>query len=249
MYERREDVWRTPNGNSARFAYRADTNDWNTLTASTGEDEYGLRGSSFSGWAMDIGGYLGSVGIVLAIDNPGLRVVIVEPVPPNADLIRANIELNGLAERVTLIQAAACAPGRDSTPVAYAYTGDETALHHAFVGNSTIVAIEGCTVDDVPCVSLSAVARPYGVPSFLKIDCEGGEWDTLTDPIVASIPVIRGEWHPTNGHTQDDFRRLLEPTHVLTFSGPVAGPGGFEAVLRSPSNEDIDLPRLDRAGA
>ncbi len=68
--------------------YRTNTNDWNTIYASMVEDEYRIKDFyPLSGVALDIGAYVGSVGIALAIDNPSLHVICVEPVPGNIELI------------------------------------------------------------------------------------------------------------------------------------------------------------------
>ena len=76
--------WTTPHGHPASFYYRAETNDWNTISSTMApHDEYAIP-SGLSGVAVDLGAYLGSVAIGLALDNPDLRVIAVEPVPPNA---------------------------------------------------------------------------------------------------------------------------------------------------------------------
>src|SRR5690349_6287046 len=85
---------------------RDGSNDYNTLNACMTEDEYHLADFHGSGWAVDVGGYLGGVAISLALDNPELRVLVIEPVPDNIRLIRENIERNDLTERVTLIEGA-----------------------------------------------------------------------------------------------------------------------------------------------
>ena len=230
--------WRTPRGRDAVFAYRLNTNDWNTLTASTTFDEYGLKDRYLSGLAVDIGGYLGSVGIAMALDNPDLRVVIVEAIGENVEMIRRNIDLNGVGDRVTVLHAAAAAPDIETVDVFWRARGTESFEHHAFVGNSTLVYSHGDTnheTETVACISLSALREGLGFPpyppDFLKIDCEGCEWSALQDPWTRFLPLIVGEWHPVLGKTRDDLVDLL-PDHDVTFSGPVEGPGGFVAVLR-----------------
>lgn len=226
----------TPKGRRALMYIREGTNDLNTCYASMTEDEYNVRSLDLHGLAIDIGGYLGSVSIALLIDNPDLRVVCVEPVPDNQDLIERNASVNGVADRLTLIRGAA---GRGGEPVtvAYGYTGTELELHHAFVGNSTIAqSAETHLEAHYTAVSLSDLMGDEDA-AFLKIDCEGGEYSILTDPAVARIARITGEWHNVplpDGTTgsQDRIRALLEPTHAVTFSGPVEGPGGFDAVRR-----------------
>ena len=234
MYDLRERAFLTPHGRTITMTYRHDTNDYNTLNASLDEDEYGLP-AGISGWAADIGGYLGSVGIALAKDNPDLRVVIVEPVPPNAELIRQNIAANGVAERVTLIEGAV-GKGGESVDVWYGYHGTEAAEHHAFVGNSTLAYDDGAMLPHdtttYTAIGLADLVERYGPLAFLKVDTEGAEWAFLDSPALSEVETIAGEWHPVRDHTMGDLLALLEPTHVVTFSGPQRGPGGFHAVRR-----------------
>lgn len=223
--------FRTPKGRWVRMEYRDGTNDWNTLNACLTEDEYGLRDLSVTGHAVDIGGYLGGVGIGLALDHPALRVTIIEPVPDNVRLTREAIAANGVSERVTVLDAAAGGPDDTETVVSYGYRGEAHLEHHAYVGNTTLVYEypDSHEHDErtVACVSLGSL----GPIDFAKIDCEGCEWSVLTDPAVSAIPRIHGEWHNVRGHVRDDLVALL-PGHVVTFSGPVDGPGGFVAVQR-----------------
>lgn len=216
--------WRSPGGHPLTMSYRIGTNDWNTLTATLTEDEYGLpRG--LRGHAVDVGGYLGSVGIALAADNPECRVTIIEPVPANCDLIEQNIAANH--SRATLVRGAVGKNHRKVT-IRFGFRGSEAVEHHAFVGNSTLS--DGATHYETVTYTPITLAE-LGPLSFLKIDTEGAEWDFLTGP-VENVEAIVGEWHNTDGHTIGDMAALLEPTHVVTFSGPQAGPGEFRAVRR-----------------
>lgn len=229
--------FRTPRGVPARMHIREGTNDWNTLNACMTEDEYGLRDWSGSGVAIDIGGYLGGVAIGLALDNPGLRVVVVEPVPDNADLIAANIELNGVGDRVDLVVGAA----GDGSPVDvwYGYRGSESLEHHRFVGNSSLAYDHGGevahdTAGYPTSWTLSALIRKAGADrvALLKVDCEGGEWSILDTSAVALCDVIVGEAHAVRGHRGDDIVALLDATHTVTLQGDTAGTCEFRAVAR-----------------
>lgn len=224
-------TFRTPRGQPADMLYREGTNDWNTLNACMTEDEYSVRGRHFSGTALDVGAYLGGVAISLALDNPELRVVAIEPVPSNADLTRQNVTRNGLDGRVTVIEGAV--GNLDPITVDYGYRGSESADHHAFVGNSSFGFDNGIEHESVtfPPTTLSSLIAEHGHVGLIKIDCEGGEYAFLSDPAVASVDLILGEWHPVQGKTIADVMALL-PDHTLTFTGPQGGPGGFEAVAK-----------------
>ena len=230
--------FRTPRGRPVLMAIREGTNDWNTLNACMTEDEYLLRSWQGSGWAVDVGGYLGGVGIGLALDNPGLRVLIVEPVPDNARLIEQNIERNGVRDRVTLIVGAVGDGG--PVDVWHGYSGSESLEHHRFVGNSSLAYDHGgeaphetatypksLTMADINVLTGGSV-------DLLKIDCEGGEWSFLGAAAfsVETVREIVGEAHSVRGHRGDDSIGLRAATHDVTSKGDPAGTVEFRAVAR-----------------
>ena len=224
--------FRTPRGKVATMHYRANTNDWNVLSSALTEDEYGLREISASGHALDIGAHIGGVVVGLALDNLDLCVTAVEPVPDNARLLWANVDANGLRDRVKVITGAA---GHGEVTVWYGYSGSETAEHHAFIGNSSLAYDHGGGNDPESVTYTGLTLRELADDrpvSLLKIDNEGGEYDFLADPAVDLCGIILGEWHNVRGHVQGDVADLLRKTHSVTFTGPVDGPGGFTAVLR-----------------
>jgi FkbM family methyltransferase len=214
-------TWTTPDGHDVFMAYRDGTNDWNTISSVMTNDEYRMH--DISGTAVDVGAHIGSATVAMLIDNPDLHVHAVEPIPDNLELLRFNLEQNGLTDRCTVIEGMV---GTDT--VEYGFTGTEAAVHHAYIGNATGL---GGTA------TLTATARrvrlaEFWSVDFLKIDCEGGEWGFLDTPAVGNVALIVGEWHPVGGHTQGDMLALLGKTHVVTFDGPQTGPGGFRAERR-----------------
>lgn len=226
-------VWQTPKGHSVNVHYRGDTSDWNTVSSIMApHDEYGLKDLSLSGLALDIGSHIGAATLALAMDNPGLRVIAVEPVSENCDLIRRNVFVNNLAAYVRVIEGAAGKGG--TTWVRFRFTGTENDEHHAFIGNVGLASPEAPhQVAEVESFSLSSLLAGEEC-AFMKIDCEGGEYDFLDDA-VSLVQRIHGEWHPTPGHGRegrDEIAALLDKTHEVTFSGPAEGPGGFRAVRR-----------------
>ncbi|OAS26818.1 tRNA1(Val) (adenine(37)-N6)-methyltransferase [Methylobacterium platani] len=61
----------------------------------------------------DLGAGTGAVGLAVALACPEARVTLVERDPEAAGLARRNVEENGLADRVRVIEADVTAPGRE----------------------------------------------------------------------------------------------------------------------------------------
>lgn len=223
----------TPGHWTVAMRWREGTADWNNLTSSMTEDEYGLAGLQLSGVALDIGAYIGGVTIGLLADHPNLRVIAVEPIPENLDLLRANVV--GDDPRVTIVPGAV---GRGD--IRYDYVGDDGRVddfagQHRYYGNTfgfdLYCADRPHKAIQVPVHTIADLV-PEGDIALCKIDCEGGEYGFLDSPDVARIALIVGEWHP-NGGGPADIRALLEPTHEVTiYPHPSSGPGNFRAVRR-----------------
>lgn len=232
-----------PNGFT--FRCRPDTSDQNSATACCWQDEYNLRSYDIAGkLVFDIGSHIGGVAVLAAA--LGALVVAVEPVPENAELVRANATLNSLA--ILVIEGAA---GTDK--IAYGWNGDglwgeETSRVHTFVANTGLgLPREGYAASeniDVPQVTLASLIEAYGVPYLMKLDCEGGEWSVLAEPEAAQVPYITGEYHPWAGSplgVVDEFRDMhsmildrIGGSHDVTFPDPWPADtaGHFVAVKR-----------------
>ena len=215
-------AWITPRGRTAHFEYRDLTSDWNTISSILTNDEYALAAlCPAEGIAVDVGAYVGAATVAMLLDNPELRVIAIEPLPENLELIRLNLELNAVQDRCRLLEGAV---GTDT--VEYGWEGSESATHHAYIGNANGMVGTASKVAKVKRISLASL----GPVAFVKIDCEGGEWDFLDDPAVDDVPIIVGEWHPDGGYTRQDLLDRLA-NHRVEFSGPEIGPGGFLAQL------------------
>lgn len=222
MYTVTHGTFRTPRGRSVSLSYREDTNDYNALRSCLDEDEYRLAELTLTGTALDVGAHIGGVTIALALDNPDLRVVAIEAVPPNVVLLRENVERAGVADRVTVIEAAA-GTGKTAT-IQWAFEGDEAATHHAFIGNALLPTtdLSRNRSEQVPVVTLAALVAAHGPFSFAKVDCEGCEYDFLRGKALANVAMIRGEEH---------HGVLQLPGFTITYTQGNA-PRGFEAVRR-----------------
>lgn len=225
----------TPNGASFVMDVRADTNDGALAFGILGTDEYQLRDHTpLEGWGLDIGAHIGTVALALAIDHPRLNIIAVEPVPDNAELIRASVRANGLGERIFVEEASAGAIGQATTPCHYAYTSHTIpdqgyVAQNRFIGNLWREGGEG-TVIDSPTVTIPGLMDKYGVEQFrfAKTDCEGCEWQFFGE-YAQAIDEIIGEWH------DGPFARvvkLLGGTHEVTLLTDYGGSGIFRAIRR-----------------
>lgn len=156
--------------------------------------------------ALDAGAHVGCFGLWLHGRLPIERIVAMEPDPHNAAHHRRQIELNGLADRWELIEAAAVtADGTVSFTVGSATTGRVTEngdLGAASVRGRDLFAM----LDDV---------------DLLKLDIEGGEWSILSDPRARALqaPVVMLEYHAHGAPSADpgaDARRALEQSGYET---------------------------------
>ena len=231
--------WQTPNGNGVRLTYRADTSDWNTVSAclrnpydATTGDEYRLP-AGLSGWGLDIGAHIGSVTIGLLLDNPDMRVVAIEAVPDNVELIRRNLEANGLTDRCVLLAGAAW-KGKGTIEVEYGYTGSEVAETHAYIGSIDpwMDAPGAKQTATVPIYSLADAIKATGGEDFVwvKSDCEGCEHHFLKGAGLRKVGTISGEWHRRSGDPER-FIGQLSKTHTVEWSEGIGG-GPFRAVPR-----------------
>ena len=227
-------VFTTPRGNSATMTLRTDLDgnlsgfsDWNTVSSvMQPHDEYHLAGLSLSGRAADVGAHIGSVTVALLLDNPDLFVIAVEPVPPNVELLRTNIEANGLSARCQVWEGAV-GKGKTTT-IRYGAAHDVTASHHAYIGNSSLVYSESPSYPHETAKVPVFGPSDFGTLAFLKIDCEGGEWPFF-DIGIPDAERIVGEAHAVGSRRGHEIVESL-PGYTVTISGDGNGTCGFAAV-------------------
>jgi len=200
-----------------QFYLRHGTCDHNSVHSCCVDDEYDFADVDVRDrLVFDIGAHIGGFGVWLA--TRGARVICVEPVPENAEMIRSNATLNGVWHLVTVVQAAAGKSGEQVVRFNFAALRGWNKMvsecpelglkhdkqrrtsisHHASVGTTGGVAPVDLTYDEmtVQSLSLSELAEMFGVPDIVKIDCEGSEWSILSDPAAPLVSLLVGEWHP-----------------------------------------------------
>lgn len=235
----------TAGGNPAVFAVRPDTNDGALVAGIIVGDEYDLAHEPpVSGWVLDIGAHIGIMSVAIALDNPETKVVAVEAIAENAELVRENVRLNGLSERVFVETAGASEPGAETVSITYGYTSvgvpgnpapvvDESyVIQSRFIGN-IFEYPEGqmeATTEQVAALSLDTILEKYAIDrvSLLKTDCEGCEYAFLRSPSIEKVDRIIGEFH--SGAKR--IHAMLRKTHTVTVTLDQGGVGMFTAVRK-----------------
>jgi FkbM family methyltransferase len=225
----------TAGGHRAVFDVRLDTSDGALVHGIIEGKEYDLP-TGLSGWAIDIGAHIGIVTVALALDNPDLRIVAVEALPENVEQLRANVKLNGLEDRVVVLQMAAGKDGETEVAITYGWSKAENQPDHYMSDNRFIGGMVGGneTSDFVICTatSLRDILDAYHIEevALLKIDCEGCEWFFLDSPALSKVDRIIGEMHIGRHGQAADLRRLLADFDVTMDDSLVVAT--FEAVRR-----------------
>ena len=147
------------------------------MTGATGNWYCGLHEHDDMGFALhflratdrffDIGANVGSY-TVLAAGGAGARTVAVEPIHSTFRALRANVRLNDLDDRVTLLNVGV---GAEEGKVWF--TSDLDSMNHALASGDPV----GSAVE-VAVVTLDGIATTGG-PTFIKIDVEGFETSVL----------------------------------------------------------------------
>jgi FkbM family methyltransferase len=152
---------------------------------------------------IECGAHHGAQSILLSrwVGNSG-KVIVVEPMPDNVEILRKNIELNDL-NNVTVIEKAA-GPNNG-----FVFMKKRSNAAVAPIGGGKTIKVESITLDEI--------SKRLGViPSFLKIDVEGFEYQILegAKTILPMYPAIFLEVHtltlPRYGKVFEDLWALID---------------------------------------
>jgi FkbM family methyltransferase len=123
--------------------------------------------------AWDIGAHHGLYTIALArLAAPAGIVHAFEPFPGSAEVLRANLELNGLQDIARIhTQAVGTRAGRARLNLSL-----EGPQNHSL---TIPIAFSGESID-IDVIALDDAVQEYGRPEFVKIDVEGGELEVFS---------------------------------------------------------------------
>jgi FkbM family methyltransferase len=150
---------------------------------------------------LDVGAHVGSFALWTCERAPGARIVSVEPEPRNFSDLAANIERNGLGDRIEAVNAAlGTEPGNVTLHVPMNRESSSTLA----TGGDSIQAVV---------ISLPELLDRFDGPlDLLKLDAEGAEWaalDALDAESWGKIPRLVLECHAGAGRTVEEMVELL----------------------------------------
>jgi FkbM family methyltransferase len=161
---------------------------------------------------FDVGTFIGTYAVFEARwVGPGGRVVAFEPTAKNWPMIEAHLKMNGVADRVELIRAAA--GDRSGHTTFY--------QHHRDSDQNSVLPLltEAGTATRVPMVTLDEIAETLNLmPDWIRMDVQGFEVSVLrgaqrilaqTDkPVRIVVELHPGIWS-LNGSSVSDVREAL----------------------------------------
>lgn len=183
------------------------------------EDAYRLgallepfRGRALS--ALDVGAHVGSFSVNLARLHPDAQVTCYEPSSDSARYLQRNLEANGLADRVRVVQAALAA----TEGTAQFDDNSGGSVHNGLVvGGERLVdgtdQLAARHTVEVPTTTFDkAVADAARPPELVKLDCEGGEYALVyasSPESWQSVQRVVMEYHVVDGETWDELSAWL----------------------------------------
>ena len=137
------------------------------------------------GTVVDVGANIGDSPVYFAAN--GMNVIAVEPYPSNAELALINAGKNGLADKIKVLNSAV------GGVVASVKVDSEV-----FPDKSSDLKQKESGVE-IPVLTLDAILKNYRLEEiFLKMDCEGCEYDSLlgsSDATILKFSKIAMEYH------------------------------------------------------
>ncbi len=154
---------------------------------------------------IDIGSGIGEFAILTAAEHPNCQIFAYEPFPESFALLQENLQLN----QTNNVHAFPIAVSSDSGKLTLATTGE--AVQHTTTDStvsgaaSSFIEVEGISFETL--FEANSISRC----NFLKIDCEGCEFELLlkaSAETLAKIDHICLEYH--NGFTEFAHQALVD---------------------------------------
>jgi FkbM family methyltransferase len=158
---------------------------------------------------VDIGAHVGVFTVWAASQHPRVKVLAIEPSPRSFAFLQANVARNRLGN-VTLVQCACGGGCGEAQLYSRGSSVADTLYRHDLLGS------EFRPLSKTPVLGLDELFVSYNVGrcDFLKLDCEGAEYDILlnaSEHTLRRIDRIALEYHQgLNEHTSGELVDFLK---------------------------------------
>jgi len=157
---------------------------------------------------IDIGAHIGIFSVLCSFIKQDALILSFEPDLENFSLLKKNIILNKSENNIKPFPI--CVSGSDTMKILYK---SKKSIGHTITPNEFIIKNEIQASHKVPCITLEQIftGEKIKLCDFLKIDCEGSEYDILLNTpseIFKKIKKISLEYH--NGLTKHNHKELVK---------------------------------------
>lgn len=153
---------------------------------------------------LDIGGHIGTFGMLAKSLWPDTMLIAVEPSEDSATLYEMNLRSNGLDDKSAVIHAAVNYNPSKKVLVRSSRTSGGNVLLDADSANEYLSEnyrkCDGILGDDIKSITIEDIIKEYDldVIDFAKFDCEGSEqfiFESMTQESADKFRYIVGEYH------------------------------------------------------
>jgi FkbM family methyltransferase len=157
--------------------------------------------------AFDVGAHVGSFACHLAEVVPTASITCFEPSADTVAYLKRNIEVNGLGDRISVVEAALAG----ETGVALFEDHGGANVHNGLIDAHPIDDPHPSTgAIEVPTLSFDdAIAQAPGPVTLVKLDCEGGEYQLAYNSSPeswANVERVVLEYHDVPGESWSELR-------------------------------------------
>lgn len=165
-------------------------------------------------WVLDIGGHIGSFGVLAKTFWPDCKLIAIEPCKVSADLYKKNLEDNGLHSNCFVLnKAVSYDKGCNCLVYSPTSTGGHVLRKKVEAEQYVLERYRWYSEiqDEVETTTIEEICDEFDISviDFAKWDCEGGEVDAfknMSDEIAKKFRFMAGEYH-----LWDETTRYLKP--------------------------------------
>ena len=177
---------------------------------------------------IDIGANIGVFSVFISkFTGKQSRVFAFEPFPENFSFFNENVKINGFEN---LIKIFPFAVGKSNEDRFLNIDAGDNAMHSFYAESGSRISVKTITLEKI------FIENDIGICDFLKIDCEGAEYEIILNSpaiILNKIKIISIEYHPHPPYTHLQLKEMLQENGFeITVNETASGFGFMDAVKK-----------------